>query len=419
MKKLACCLALISAGFLGNASAYVPYGVSSNSVVVPKYCGSLTFGIYGLFWRPAVPHLDYALVWDDINQLGEPTFGNGGEPISLNPSYNWGFKANVGYAFPGSGNDISVAFTDYDHDFFQSIGNPTPGFSLFMSLARGDLTSNTLGFVSPIVLVFPINELIAEIDASNLAIDLAEAKTDFAYQAWDFEFGKSISVGCDFRFRWYGGIRYVNLDHLLNADYTASFVSTVDDNPVDGASFTVIFNSELAVKQKCNFHGIGPRFGMGMNYYLSKYDFSTWCGCLSWIGISADISGSMLVGEINSSLKETFDREITGAIVPTPPPETDIVAETVSFSQNEVIDFHNPYLARIVPNFEGRAGINYNLVFNKHHLTKLTIEAGWAVTHYWNAVERLTSLGNSPEFRVRQSLDATFEGPYLGLQVNI
>lgn len=418
MKKLAVCLAVTLSSFLVSANAYVPYGVNKLDVVVPRYCGAFTFGIYGLYWRPAVAHLDYVLVWDSVDDSGDPVFSSGGEPISLNPSYNWGYKANVGYIFPCSGYDIAATYTNYDHDFKEFIPNSAPGLSSFMSLARGEISSNTLGFADPVVLAFPFNDFEATIDASRIPIDFSEARTDFAYQAWDLELGKSVSVGCDIRFRWFGGIRYMQLDHELNVDYIGSLTTSFIDTPAPGASLTVNANADLLVTQDSNYNGVGPRFGMGVNYFLSRFDWSGWCDCPGWFGLTGEVSTSVLIGQIKSSLKENFERSVVGSIAP-PPIPSPVLAEMSTVTSSEVSDFRNPHLIRIVPNFEGRLGINYNYQFGRIPRAKLTVEAGWQVTHYWNVIERMTALFDSPEFRIRQTLDATFEGPYLGVQVNI
>src|SRR5262245_41212188 len=106
MKKLTVGLALI----LCN---YAPTSLATLSI--PSFCGGYTFGIMGLFWKFSSSQFDYALTFPHVDKNLLPIFDNG-TLHSVAGDYDWAFKANVGYLFPCTANDINIGYTYVDAD---------------------------------------------------------------------------------------------------------------------------------------------------------------------------------------------------------------------------------------------------------------------------------------------------------------
>lgn len=458
MKKLTVGLAVLLSGYAATSLAGIPSGTSRCDVTVPSYCGGFTFGLTGLYWRPSTAHQDYALTYPSLDSATGDLLLTNGHYHSVGDKYNWGWSANVGYIFPCSGNDVTLRYTHWNNDNHDSVGTfafADPSLSFF-----GDFT--TLFTTSPITIVasvvpgtgvtgtfttaVPAGTAI-DLFANGFDVDTISARSEFTNHTWDLEFGQAINVGCNFRLHWFGGVRYSRLEH--NLDVTTDFIT---DGTFFGASFTDIVTVAVSaeatsalisvtpafdvtgalrevVNQKSDFNGVGPRFGIDASY--------NFCG---GFGIVGSLSTSLLVGDIDSHYAERVtstggdvlfnpdETVIEGAVLPFTGVEfdavvTDFSALTVDvdladFTFVDTFSYHHPSETRVVPNVDAKLGVDWTYQFCNCSRTKLTIEAGYMVSHYWNAVDRLSATGLlQPEARSRQTLDMSFDGPYVGVQV--
>lgn len=440
MKKLSIGLAILFTSV--NSSAFAGNNSSPFCVTVPNFaCGGIEFGLTGLYWRPSAPYLDYALGLPTTTLLTNPFAG--GRYHSNDFDYDWGFKINLGYRIPCSGNDIMLTYTHYDQEdtrthiptdelFVPAIGAPplpplvgpviledillTPGADLFFTIPLLPT------IIAPAVPVLPI-------------ITNYSAKAEFEHHALDLDFGQYINMGCNFRLHWFGGLRYANLENKFDQTYDAvadvvlptvttpiTVAITVAEEGIVGlllidVSADVLSTSQQVVNQKTKFNGIGPRFGMEANYMIG-----------GGIGISVGASTSLLVGEAESAFSARLDSTttftpiidftptadiepfITGLVTFTPP-TPDVVVET---------SYKHPDETRVVPNFDGKIALNYAYQFCNASRSTLSIEAGYLVSHYWNTIDRLSIIGSiSPAFRTRHTTDVSFDGPYVGIQVQL
>lgn len=454
MKKLTIGLAVLLSGVAANSFASLPNGGSKYGVCVPNFCGGFTFGLAGLYWRPSAPELDYALTYPTSDVLDFTD----GHYHSVEPDYDWGFRANIGYVFPCSGNDVTLAWTHFDHDDTDRVGNP----GILLPSLSGTFNPASpfafpLGFPFTVASITPVIEVTATagfeglftplltIPLDSTFVDLAAAKADFRVDAVDLEFGQSVNVGCNLHLRWYGGLRYAKLENKLHATYDALDVplTTVAADVITvvagattatvsiTATFDILANLREVINQKSDFEGIGPRFGVDASYAI---------GC-SGFGIVGGISTSLLIGEIDSTLfnrvedttvafldtatvtiagtDATFPVTIAGVTVPVEGVST-LIGATFTSSDAAELSFKHPDETRIVPNIDAKLGVDYTYAFCNPSHSKLTIEAGWMVSHYFNAIDRLSAVGAvGPEFRTRHTTDVSFDGPYIGVQVNI
>lgn len=322
---------------------------TKKEVRIPCYNGGFSFGLAGLYLRPSVPHLDYAVTFPSIENL---TTFNSGQFQSSGPEFEWGYSANVGYMFPGTATEIRLTYTrlntDESRDFFRDDSTEV------INIAGGDLDT---------------------VSDTHL-----NSRVSFDYHALDLELAQSIQMGCSFKVRYFGGVRYADLDH----DFDISFFQ--GDSP-----FLINRINEVISRQSSEYWGVGPRFGAEGSYAFG-------CG----FGMIGQIATSLLVGEIDSRHAE----------------ETNFTLQTLVL--DETSRAHYPNEIRVVPNIDAHLGFDYRYHFCNYSRTTLSVEAGYQVIHYFNTVERFASNQiDEPVWRGRQVLDTTFDGPYVGVQVKV
>jgi hypothetical protein len=454
MKKLTIGLGLLLSGLASTAWAAYPTGTSACDVNVPSYCGGFTFGVSGLYWRPSSSHRQYgATVLDeDIGDIGQDDFSilSRTRPHAIDPNFDWGFRVNAGYIFPCSGNDIKLTYTH-----FNSSDNDTVAEFPLPSLAAIDLLQNdpffgpTLAFTNestPVVLVLPVNAIFdsAFFDTTSVSGSLS-ASSLFKNQTWDLDFGQAINVGCHFNFRLFGGLRYSKVQHDLNTTSEISATGTLpvpgtgegglifenitvgvledptsffDSNIVqesfllfnngDSTTLTLAVEVEDILHRKSRFEGWGPRIGFDLNYQL--------CGGFGFVG---SVATSLLVGHVNNEVNEhligsgTFEdsENIVGF---------DVNLNTINFqnsffnSVDDIITIHHPEETRVVPNIDLKLGVDYTYQFCNCSHTRLTVEAGYEVSHFFNAIDKFEINDVSNQGK---TLDVSFDGPYVSVQV--
>lgn len=277
---------------------------------------------------------------------------------SVNADFDWGYKASIGYIFPCTGNDVRLSY------------------SYFNNTTKDNLKSNHFNAALTPFEVSSGSDGILALETS------ANAKTKFKYQVADLETGQHIDLGCHAHVRAFAGLRYANLDSHLDANYFVLVNNLVNQNQGHMDVFTA---------QNSRFQGIGPRLGMDVNYDIGN-----------GFGIAGEVGSALLVGDIHSNFSQ---RDIT---------------VTSTSTIEDVFSYKIPKENRVVPNLDAKLGINYSYQFCNPTRSKLTVEAGYLVDQYFNSMDRLTSLGAaSPELRTRHTIDTSFSGPYIGVQVNL
>lgn len=427
MKKFMVRTAAFSFCLISNAYAALPTCTPKGCVTVPSFCGGFTFGLSGTFFQPSTSQLDYALFFPDFDardaSTKTPIFEDGVYK-NVEPSFDTNLKASIGYIFPcyGVGTDIFVNYTTFDHENTDNFINPNPGFfNLFATLSSGSsfdpatpLTgSNELSYFDPL---FTFNNVGSVTDLSaELPITAAAAQARFTYDAWDLELGQYVNIGCRYRLRAFAGLRYVNLTHHLDARYIGSTTLTnvlVTTTTTPGrANFFI--NGDLNVKQRTEYQGVGPRLGVNGSYHIGN-----------GFGLVSEASVALLAGKINSQLEDVLSFVNRG--VGTSGPVSGIVE--IDNTIEDEISYSYPDTTRIVPNFEGKIALDYSYAVCYFMRTKVTVEGGYLVTHYWNTIDRLTGAvvsrdpmnGNEIDEDVvsrRNIIDTSYAGPYISLQI--
>lgn len=432
-KQLTIGLAVLLSGFAANALAGVPIGNSKFGVAVPSFCGGFYFGVSGLWWRAHTDHLDYAVTYPHFNADGTGNY-NGGHYHSIDPhKYDWGWHGKVGYIFPCTGNDVQLSYTynrNREHSWTEhhpyTLTTLTDLFRPDKQLFAPAVVGN-VSFTGGSVAIAPIR---GTLDPRN--VDQIWAHSHFHNNTWDLDFGQHATFGCNTHLRWFAGARYSNLRHNLESYLTASSNTpvTVTGVNIPGTSVgtaTLGFNVNSHLQdwnsQHSRFNGIGPRFGVD-----AYYDF---CG---GFGVNGSVSTALIIGHTESWY---YDKTVIHATPTLTSANSSITQAAINASTSptttevsEVSSYYIPHETRVVPNIDAKLALNYSYQFCNCSRTKLTIEAGWQVSEFFNPFERLYRIGahpanvdqdrsGEPINRVRHTLDLSYDGPFVNVQVNL
>ena len=196
-------LGLASASAYAGAVDTTPMPVSNDiNVTVPDQSGMWSFGVNAVLLQPVSNDFTYFHTSTDSATNYQ----------TVDQSYHWWFGADVTYAFPGNGRDVTLAY----EGFHGSDSN------------------------------------------SAVALPLGvEGKTDTSYDAGDLVFGQKLDVGQRIRLHPFVGVRYATIDVKNTAGYTYFDA----DNKALGATTGI---------QEGTFSGIGPRFGSDAQINLGQ-----------------------------------------------------------------------------------------------------------------------------------------------------
>jgi hypothetical protein len=359
MKKITLGLAALLSTLSLSALAQARSPVDVN---IPLYNGGFTFGLAGLYLRPNTESLDYGIVFPPSN----PIALRNGSIKSVDPDYGWGYRANIGYIFPCTGNDVMFSYSRYDREDFDHTTVRNDG--IFFST----ITSSVAGFI-----------------ASDDAVLRSDAKTKFRFETMDLDAGQHVNFGCNAHLRFLAGIRYAELKNTFEANYLF---------PVEVNSEAQLETITVNTIQTSKFKGAGPRVGLDADYKLG-------CG-FSLVG---ETTGSILVGKFKTNFDE---RDLitagNGAVT---------LLDTVS-------SVHQDGLTRMVPNLNAKLGLAYSYQFNNCSKTRMTVEAGYQAEEFFHTVTRHRPSGTLG-FDVfgfpgnLRTLDVGFSGPYVNVQVKV
>jgi hypothetical protein len=353
MKKIAYLLAASSLAFAGSALADMP-------VTVPSQQGGFKVGVDVLYFRPTTPEMGYAAL-RSLPPTTTPTSKN----LSIDLDHMWGFYAQVGYLFPCTGNDITVAYTGVHSRDTDSI---TPG--------------NTTSLI-PIPAMMIVNALLGPFQ-NTFTASFVRANGSFDLDVFDLEGGQRFTSRA-FDLRMLMGLRYASLDQGLSSASGGRFI--------EGGEFPS--NFLLNQQSKSNFNGLGPRVGADGRYALK--------GCF---GIDGSFSTALLVGQGSASYNLNyfaFSNNVGGQTIP------------LQFSAK------NSDRVRVIPNIDAKIGMDYTYLMNhRGNKSALIFEGGYQVTHYFNVLERprIVVVANNVVTQITptQVFDVGFDGPYLGVK---
>jgi hypothetical protein len=341
MKRLS--LALVALGLSAPAFA-------DSTVLVPSQHGGFKVGIDALYLRPTNSDLNYA------TSISQPTnFSQGFERnATVDPSYDWGFYAQVGYLFPCTGNDLTLAYTYLRSDETDSV----------VGVSAASPASGT------IISVLPIGQLFGTTFGTTFGAAAGKAKFDL--NVVDLEGGQRFTTGA-YDMRMFAGLRYANIDHQLQS-FGAPFAT--------GSTFG-------AQEFKSQFRGLGPRIGVDGRYCLN-----------SGFGVDANLSTALLIGHVDGSYNAALTTGTGDDLT-----VTNFAAK--NGSEN-----------RVVPVLEGKLGVDYTYIMDCRCKSALTFEAGYQATNYFNADDhaRVVNTGGTSFNYQNNTSDVAFDGIYFGVK---
>ena len=210
----------------------------------------------------------------------------------------------------------------------------------------------------------------------------AEGSVRFKYNAGDLDVGQYVNIGTRLNLRMFAGLRYAS----ISRNFDQTFHQTGPD---------VIGSGLFRIGSHSDFDGAGPRFGVDSTYHITN--------CFGLVG---HVSTALLVGRIKTE-NYYIDYE----------------------SPANVVNLRTDTVQRVVPNIEGKLGLDYTYPFNG---SLLNVAAGYYVSHYFNAVDRIAAqpqsavridgaLLNAPTFSsvTRKTSSFGIDGPYVSLSLKI
>lgn len=245
-----------------------------------------------LYWRPDQAGMTYVLTSSGSGGL---TLGSTNKEIHQSSKYGPGFRIGIGME-QTSNFDAGIYWTDFNQTTHSSISSPT-------LLATQMLGSPT----SPVV-----------VGGSTFGAGQPRSKWRLRYSFVEGVLGGRITSNEDFLLRAYAGVIGGHIKQRQTINY---------DNFFDLTN-SVFLNAE--VKQKNNFHGVGPKFGLSTHYRI-----------MYGLGILTDISASFLYGKASNPVTTTVLGDPAGFPV----------------SQIEVAYKQN----RILPLLQGKLGIDWEV----------------------------------------------------------
>jgi hypothetical protein len=346
-------------------------------VYVPCFQSGVSFSFGTLFTQSQVLRRNFA-----ETTLADHTDHN---LESLHDGYGFGgYYAGIGYNFACTANDIRL---NYLHNKRANnaflLGG---GLTSLIPIPRGDQLTDTITVESGGV---PVRTITASGPFFNI-LDSVKADSSLSQNVLDLECGQTFLVTPDLRVRLFGGVRQSSLRNDLKITLG---VNSAPDNialltshlVLEEVSFT---DSTLQFEQLINtsteYSGLGPRFGMEVNYNLA-------------VGFSlfGSVSAAILVGDIHSQLTDSTNFSFSGLVddVELTPINTNFTYIATLTDGDSVVTKNtmlqtttSPDTTRIVPNAEGKLGLSYCYPCCK---SRIILEGGYLVNHYWNSVEFL------------------------------
>lgn len=373
MKKLVLATAVLTASL--GAYAALPTSAAPFTLEIPNLKAGLEITLEGLLLQPSNSNLDYVGVdsaaVSGLFDAGPLSIATAQQVNSNDPGYDFGFRVGLGYVFANSGNDIQLNWTHFDNSYDSTtVGGPNS-----VLLTQSGIPLVNLAFLG---IPTPLTTATSNLDVKMDAVDL--------------DVGQYVNVGTRLQMRFFGGLRAARVEQNITNSYGAVYdIANVSNNALNTASY-----SESDVSNS-KFTGIGPRFGVDSSYHV-------W----DCFGIVAHVAASLLVGQVDTTTNGSATISID------PNPSADILPVSLSGGTN--VDNQN----RVVPVLDAKLGLDYTFEFQNR--SSLSIEAGWQVTQYIDAVDQYqNNIGNFGGLGNNQQTTSSigFQGPYLSLNFNV
>lgn len=335
-----------------------PQNLNTDQVLVTRAGGGFFFGVQGNLLQAQDNQTDY-VISDPSPMLGTTFPPSGVSTLhSVDPDYDYGYGAYIGYVYPYSGRDIELSGFNFRGTSNDNVFAPPNGGTLWTT-------------------VIPLIATNANAAQSRYSTNAIVA---------NLKVGQHIFAGARFHIRPAMGLKYAYIQRDLNS--TFSGVSLLEDS-VGGAQ----------VFQKSRFNGIGPQVSLEGTYYFSH--------CF---GIKGYLNPAILIGTINSSIQASTNTVATGI----DSSGATTVTTTTTLTPINRENLNKP--DRVVPALEGKLGAIFTYPYGR---SKLNIEVGYDFNQFFNAVDIYRSTANRiGSQHIKHPTDLAFQGPYLSVGVS-
>jgi hypothetical protein len=351
MKRIS--ILLMSLGFSLTSLAALPAATEPTEVSVPQLPGGFFIGATGYYLHLTDTNgdLNYAIV----NSVGPSPFSS--QLKNIEPGYDWGWGINAGYIFPQTGNDVEVSYFNYDNDESSSVNSP-----LVVPILGIDSNGYLQNFIAALDARFADTFTLVN---SNT---LVSAKAKFDLEQIDATAGQFINVGCRLILHPKAGVRWASIDRTLDSNINTNAAIDLFLPGVEAG--TIFFTADGQFAEKSSYDGIGPLVGLDSSYYIG-YGF----------GAVAHFDTALLVGNIDSN--SSADVDSNARAVFTMPPGL-----ALSFARSFAVSNQIKDKIRVVPVIDAKLGADYTFLLNNPGDLNVTVEAGWQVSDYFNAIDK-------------------------------
>jgi len=330
MKQKIILVALGLAAASGFATAGTMGAVCTpGNVTVPCESTGWDVGISALYIQPiytanwAYHSANFPVVNNSL-LTNSPLIGFDTTYNNFNQNWNWGFKLEGSYHF-NTGNDINVNW-------------------YYLSSRNDFVLGNSV--VPTTFSTFGLSNTTATASATAL-------RRNVRWNAVNAELGQHVDFSPSKVMRFHGGLQYAQIrttfDHNVN-------IATVTTTPSSPAAIVTNNTFSLPQSQTSEFNGIGPRAGIDMHYLFGN-----------GVSIYAKPAVAILAGS------SRFNNFISVANITAPVLLPVFNTPTFQTTGNK---------RAIVPEVEGRLGIDYSYAMPQGNLT---LDLGWLWFNYFNA----------------------------------
>jgi hypothetical protein len=349
MKRLTLALAAIglsTASFTASAEI---------NVSIPQFQGGLVAGITGLYSEPSSSNGDLDYVTINNNTTATTALNPQVTLKAVNPGFDFGWGANLGYVFPNTGNDVNLSYWHLNTSDSSSATAP----------AGGSLNSISFPLTANLQIAGgPINPL-------PLSITQSSAKAEFRLNQVDLTAGQYVDVGSLLEVHPFVGLRYADVKRTLSSNNSGNITSFIATALSTASTFiaTGLAASE-SLSETSDFDGIGPLAGINFNLPIA-----------GGFGFQGGFSGALLVGNVDSKLQSVVNVTAATSVASTGLAPNFLAGNgSFAFSSDS---------RRIVPNLDASLGAYYRFAFQNQ--SDLTLGVNYQAAEYWNAVDRLIS----------------------------
>lgn len=338
MKRLTLMLAAI------GLSATSLHAAAELNVSVPQLKGGLTVGIQGIYAEPGISNgdLDYATVVVPMNTTSAHPSATT-ETKSVEPDFDWGYGASIGYVFPNTGNDVNVSYWHLN--------------------ANSKVSANAIGEVVSLASFTP-----AIFNQSDKVNGVASANFHLNLNQVDLTAGQYINLATYLHLHPFAGLRYVDVKRDLNANATITR-PTISATTVQSSitATSTPFNSNEVATETSDFSGIGPVVGVNIEYPL-----------IGKLNLTSDFSGSLLITDLHAKLQQVYSVGARQVI------RSNGIGNQILLPGASQFEF-SANSNRIIPNLTAGMGLDYRYVFNNE--SDLTLGVNYQVAEYWRAID--------------------------------